>query len=473
MAGVSAAPRIIVQDAFTAGGAQQNLLRTEHHGTLTDAFTWTPSRHTVKAGINIPDWSRRRFDDNTNTAGTFYFANLAQYQLGLPYAFIQQQGNGHQAFLEKVLGLFAQDEMQVTPRLTVAVGVRYDWQNYFHDDNNLAPRGSIAWAPTALSRTIVRGGAGLFYDRSGPLIISDLLTSRAGLLQRYVLTDPGYPDPLRPGDSLAAQPSSVVQLSPDTHIPSTLQYSAGIERQIGKATTVSVTYVGTRGDGLFLSRDLNAPAPPLYDGRPNPDRGVVRQVESSGRLIGHSLQLMMRGNVTRVFSGQMQYSFGRAMNDTNGVSWFPANDYDLSGEWARADFDKRHGFEGLGTLKLGNVMRFGVALSLSTGKPYTLLAGQDLSGNARGSARPAGVARNSLTGPGYADLDLRWSREIGLHARPKPNDPWSLTVGVDAFNVLNHTNFTSYVGTVTSPLFGRPTSAQPSRRLQFSIRTKF
>jgi hypothetical protein len=97
----------------------------------------------------------------------------------------------------------------------------------------------------------------------------------------------------------------------------------------------------------------------------------------------------------------------------------------------------------------------------------------DLYSNARGSARPAGVPRNSLTGPGYADLDLRWSRDIGLRARTKPNDPWSLTVGVDAFNVLNHTNFTSYVGTATSPLFGLATSAQPPRRLQFSLRTKF
>jgi hypothetical protein len=127
----------------------------------------------------------------------------------------------------------------------------------------------------------------------------------------------------------------------------------------------------------------------------------------------------------------------------------------------------------MGTFRLGAATQFSVVASLSTGRPYTLLAGEDLNGNARGSARPAGVPRNSLTGPGYADLDLRLSRDIKLRARSKPNDPWVLTVGIDAFNVLNHTNFTSYVGTVTSPLFGNATSALPPRRLQFSMRTKF
>jgi hypothetical protein len=473
IAGVSGARRIVVQDAFVGGGAQQNLLRTEHHATLTDAFTWTPPRHTIKAGVNVPDWSRRRFDDNTNAAGTFYFADLPQYELGRPYAFIQQQGNGHQAFLEKVLGVFAQDEMQLTPRLTVAAGVRYDWQNYFHDDNNVSPRGSIAWAPPGLTRTIVRGGAGVFYDRSGPVIISDVLTSRAGLLRRVVITDPGYPDPVAPGQSLDAQPRSLVQLSPDVHLPSTLQYSAGIERQLAKASTLSVTYTGMRGYDLFFSRDVNAPAPPAYTGRPDPGYGVVRQVESAGRLVSHSLQVMVRGAIMRRFTGQFQYSLSRAMNDTSGIAWFPANDYDLAGEWSRADFDKRHGFEGLGTFKLGEATRVGVSVSLSSGRPYTLLAGEDRFNNARASARPAGVPRNSLTGPGYADLDLRWSREIALHARAKPRDPWSLTVGVDAFNVLNHTNFTTFLGTAASPLFGRATSAYPSRRLQISARTKF
>lgn len=448
----SSLPRIVVQDAFIGGGAQQDLRRTEHHVTLTDALTWTPRRHTVRFGINVPDWSRRGFDDRTNRGGTFHFASLDQYQRGVPYAFTLQEGDGRLVFVEKVVGVFAQDEVQVHPRLTLAGGIRYDWQNYFHDNNNVAPRGSLAWAPRGLSQTLVRAGAGLFYDRSGPVVIADLLYSRAGALRRYQLSDPAYPYPLGPGESPAAQPSTIVQLSPAARIPSTFQYGAGIERQIGKATAVSLTYTGMRGYALFYSRDVNAPLPPAYVARPDRTRAVVRQIESAGRLSSHSLQLMLRGAVTRRFTGQMQYSLSRAFTDTNGASWFPANDYDLDGEWARADFNRHHNFEGLGTLTLGRAVRAGVALSLASGRPYTMLAGADRYGNGRGSARPVGVARNSLNGPGYANLDLRLSREFLLAQRAKPHDRWSLTIGLDAFNVLNRTNFVTYLGTVTSTL---------------------
>jgi outer membrane receptor protein involved in Fe transport len=472
----SKAPRIVVLDAFIGGGAQADLLRTEHHATLTDTLTWTISHHTVKGGINVPDWSRRRFDDGSNAGGTFYFASLSTYALGQPYAFVQQQGNGHVAFLEKLIGVFVQDEIQFNRNLTIALGLRYDWQNYFGDTNNVSPRGSIAWAPRALGRSIIRGGAGLFYDRSGPVVISDLLHSRDGRLNRYVLSDPGYPDPLTPGQSLAAQPRSLVQLAPDVGLPATLQYSLGVERQLGKAT-LSVTYIGMHGYGLFLSRDVNAPLPPLYDARPDPSLGVVRQIESNGRLQADSIQVTMRGGVTKFFNGQLQYTLGRTRNDTNGVTWFPANDYNQQGEWARADFDQRHRFDALGTFKVGDLMRLGVAVSLYSGKPYTLLAGQDLFNNGRSNARPAGVPRNSLDGPGYADVDVRWSRDLlvrpGKKLGKKPDDSTSLTVGLDAFNVLNRTNYSGYIGTIDSPLFGRAIAAQPPRRVQVSLRAKF
>ena len=116
------APKIIVLDAFTGGGAQADRSRTEHHLKLTDIVSWTKGRHTDKTGFQIPDLSRRRFDDNTNTAGTFYFSSLGDYVGNRPYSFIQQAGNGHVVFLEKVFGGFAQDEIRVRPNLTIVMG---------------------------------------------------------------------------------------------------------------------------------------------------------------------------------------------------------------------------------------------------------------------------------------------------------------------------------------------------------------
>jgi hypothetical protein len=468
---IGPARKLVVLDAFTGGGAQGDQLRTEHHFTLTEMLTWSSGRHTVKFGMNIPDWSRRRFDDNTNIGGTFYFSNIAAYNVGQPFSFIQQVGNGHVAFLEKVLGFFVQDEVRINSRLSASLGLRYDWQNYFHDNDNVGPRGSLAFAPTDDRKLVLRGGAGLFYDRTGPRPIQDLIRYNGERQLLYVITNPGFPNPYAPG-GLGAQPPGVVELSPNVELPRTLQYSASVERQLAKATVASITYTGTRGFDQFLSRDVNAPPPPLYLTRPDSTRGVVREIESTGKLVGNSVQFTLRGQLTKMLNVSGQYTLSETKNNTSSITWMPPNSYDLSLEYARADSDQRHRFDLLGSLNAGRWLNAGVALALYSGRPYSLTTGTDEFNTGRADARPSGVPRNSLEGPAYADLDLRWSRDVILDRAKKETGP-VLTFGVDAFNALNHVNYTSYVGTLTSPFFGQAIAAQPARRLQFSVRTRF
>lgn len=465
-------PRIVVLDAFTGGGAQGDSLRTEHHFTLTNMVTWSPGRHVVKAGINIPDWSRRRFDDNTNAGGTFYFSSLADYTAARPYALIQQAGNGHVAFLEKVVGLFVQDEIRLGPRVSASVGLRYDWQNYFHDSNNFGPRGSLAYAPTEDGRTVVRAGAGVFYDRSGPRPIQDILRYDGVRQLRYVITDPSYPNAFTSGTPISADPPSVVQLSPDIVIPWMLQYSASLERQLAKATSASITYIGSRGFDQFRSRDINAPLAPLFASRPDPTRGVVREIESAGTMVANSLQFTLRGQLTRFVYTQAQYTLSETKNDTSGINWMPPNSYDLSQEYARADFDQRHRFDLLGTITAGSWFNVGASVALYSGRPYSMTTGLDSFNTGVANARPAGVPRNSLEGPGYADLDLRLSRDL-FFDRIKKGDGAAMTLGIDAFNVLNRVNYVGYIGTLSSPFFGQAVAAQPPRRFQLSIRARF
>jgi len=103
---------------------------------------------------------------------------------------------------------------------------------------------------------------------------------------------------------------------------------------------------------------------------------------------------------------------------------------------------------------------------------YLVTTGLDNYNDGMANARPAGVPRNSLQGPGYADLDLRWSHDFYLVRAKKDKGPMA-TLGIDAFDVLNHVNYPSDVGVQTSPFFGRPVSAQPGRRLQLSFRFRF
>ena len=463
--------RIGVLDAFIGGGAQVDSLRTEHHFTLTETVTWSSGRQTVKFGVNIPDWSWRGFDDRSNTGGSFAFSSLQDFADHRPYSFTQQAGDGHAAFLEKIVGGFVQDDIRLRPNLSVDVGLRYDWQGYFHDTNNFAPRASFAYAPDEARHTVIRGGAGVFYDRTGPGPILDLIRYDGQHLARYVIVNPGYPDPLGPGQTLAAQPASIVQLGPDVTIPYTAQYSFGVERQLRPKTTLSVNFVGSRGVDQFRSRDVNAPRPPDFAARPDPTRGVVRQIESAGRMETESLQFTLRGQMTRYFNGSAEYSFGRAYNDTSGINWMPPNAYDLSLEYARADFTQRHRVEMFGALTPGKGVTIGVSGTAATGRPYSLTTGTDLFHTGTANARPPGVARNCLDGPGFADVDLRASRDFELPSASGRKH--TLNLGVDVFNALNHVNYNYYVGNLSSPFFGQAISANPPRRVQFSLRVRY
>src|SRR5260370_32830133 len=191
-------------------------------------LVWSGAKHTLRAGINVSDVSRRGLDDNTNTLGTYTFSTLQDYP-DHPFSLLRQSGNGHIVFVEGVLGGFFQDEFRVLPNLQISTGVRYDWQNYFHDYNNLSPRLSLAYAPGKSKKTVIRVGGGFFYDRSGPGVISDLIRYNGNRLRQYLITD--FTKPFEAG------PTSVVRLEPGVRIPYTLQYGVSVERQWAKSTT--------------------------------------------------------------------------------------------------------------------------------------------------------------------------------------------------------------------------------------------
>lgn len=193
------------------------------------------------------------------------------------------------------------------------------------------------------------------------------------------------------------------------------------------------------------------------------------------------MEISFRGQITRYFNGLIQYTLGRAYNDvpgnysastrTIGINSFPANNYDLSGEWARADYDQRNRLNLLGTLHAARYLEFGIGLFANTGAPYTETTGRDDYNDGYANARPVGVRRNSLQGPAFVELDLRWSHEF-LFERGKKEGP-RINFAVDGFNVANKVNYASYVGNLSSPFFGQAVAAKPSRRLQFSARFEF
>lgn len=464
---VTRAAKLVVDGGFTVGGAQADLYTTENNLKINDIVSWSHKRHYVKFGITIPNLSRRAWQDETNRVGTYSFASLADYEAARPSNFTQRQGYGHTIFWLNELGIFAQDQIQVTPRLQAIVGLRYDWQTYFESPHNFSPRGSLAYALKD-QRTVLRVGAGVFYDRSGPAPLADLKLLNGVNLRSYTIVNGLYPNPA----VAPSTPSNLVRRADDAFIPYTVHYLASVERKLASRTTVAISYDGSRGFHQFRSRDVNAPLPPFYLGCPDAGVGVLRQMESKGKQVSNALEINVETKAGSWFSGMAQYVWSRTENDTGGIGWFPANQYDLRGEYGRADFDQLQRFDLLGTFHEESWWNLGLNLHLASGLPCTETAGADLFHTGMLNARPAGVSRNTLETSGNVTVDARWAHDL-YFSRGKEDSKPHLTVAVDAFNVVNRTNFGGYVGNVRSPLFEQPTTAQPGRRMQFTLRYKF
>jgi hypothetical protein len=470
---VSALPGIVVRDAFVGGGAQSTVLRTESGGKLNDIVTLSHGKHIVKFGVQIPNLNRRVWDDESNQGGTFSFATLADYAAGHPYAYTVQQGSGRVSLWWREYGAFVQDQIRISPNLQAAIGLRYDWQAFFHDANNFAPRASLAWSPRKDGKTIVRAGAGIFYDRTGVGPIANLMLHDGATLRSYTILNPSYPDPFAGGVTLSSLPTNVTRLAPDVQIPYSLQYSVNVERQVSKSISVVAGYRGTRGHHFFRSVDTNAPLPPDFTSVPDSRFGHVQEIRSDGRLRSDAIELTLRGRYQKKLSGQVQYTFSRASNDTSGINWYPSNQYaPLSAEWGPADFDVRHRLNLLGTLSAGRWGNLGLSARFASALPYSQIAGIDLFRTGLANARPSGVGRNTLRASAYKTVDVRWSHDISL-TEAKGEKARELTLALDAFNVFNHPNFAGYIGNVRSPFYLSPTTGSAGRRLQLSAEVKF
>jgi hypothetical protein len=466
---VTEAPSIQVSGSFTGGGAQADLARTENTVHVNEVVSLNHGKHYIRFGAQLPQVSKRAVDDHTDRLGTLSYASLANYTSNTPYFSTVQTGTGRGLYWANEIGAFIQDQITLTPKLQVSLGVRYDWQTYLSDNNNLAPRASLAYSVDG-GKTIIRLGSGVFYDRTGGDFPGIVKLHNGVVLQTLQVQNPG--------PNSAPVHSGIVRFASNVRAPYTFQSSFGIEHQIHKTITVTAAYRDSIQVKSFRSRDANAPILPpnpsltaVYP-RLNPNVGEIQQIESGGRQVVNALDLSFRGRAGRWFSGQAQYTLARAESNTGGINWFPQNQYDPNNEWGRANFDRLHSFNLLGNINPGHWLTLGVSATLYSGTPYNETTGDDNFHTGLGNARPAGVGRNTLQAGGTADLDLIWNHDFQL-TKATGDSAKILTAGVSAFNILNHANYTTYIGALSSSLFGQPTAALPGRQMQFSFGYRF
>jgi len=417
----------LVLGAFTDGGNQQgNSTDKENRYELQNYTSVMRGNHLIKFGARLrvlTDSNR----SNSNFNGVFTFPSLTAYQNtelllhGLPplpsCSGTQDLNCGPSQFsittgqpLSQVslvdTGLYGQDDWKVRPNLTVSYGLRFETQNDIHDHANWAPRLSFAWGlgrgKNPSPKTVLRAGAGIFYDRFTYNLVLQAERLNGTTQQQTIITNPNfYPNTTPPPNVAVSQVSpTIYQISPNLRAPMTIQSAVSLERQVTRKATVAVTYLNSRGEDQLFLRNINAP---FSNGvRPFGGTENIYQYDSEGIFRQNQLITNVRINAGRL-SLFVNYTLNYANSDlgTGGSSGsysspgspgFLSNQYDPMADYGRSTFDVRHKVFMGGTLALPYAFRLNPFMVIASGQPYDITTGTDWNGDSIFNDRPALVS---------------------------------------------------------------------------------
>ena len=404
--GNNSIPTINVADSFTDGGTSVGQSSSkENQIQLQNNTSFALGAHALKMGgrmryVSITDISRQNFGGNwTFTSIESYKATL----LGLPGAGPSQfritAGNPQASVSQIDFGAYGQDDWKVRPNLTVNLGLRYENQDNISSNYNFAPRIGFAWAPGKQpSRTVVRGGVGVFYDRIGENLTLTANRLNGANQKQYIVTNPTFYPNIPSIATLDAfqVPVSKYQLANDIQAPYTIQSVISLERQLPHNVRLSVSYINARTLHMLRARAINAPLPGTYNPqvptsgvRPLGNIGNIFEYESSGRFNQNQFIVNVNSSFSRSASLNAYYVFSRAKGDTDGSGTFSANPYDFSGEYGRTSQDIRHRFVVTGSFRIPWGVSLNPFVIVSSGRPFNITLGRtDLNGDTLYTERP-------------------------------------------------------------------------------------
>lgn len=490
------ASAVIVQSAFRAGGATVSGANRSRAVMSDTMFTLRVKPYTLRVG-SLMTWNYNEQGQLNNTLGTFTFTDLASYVAARPATFTQRVGAQPLAFWIGQGGAFAQMEYTTRSRWSFGLGTRYEWQTGIDDRATFSPRLGVTRA-FRRGQTNVRAGHGWFYGWMPTRIEEETIRlARGSSEQEIIIRDPGYPDAYGQGTtSTRRDPPTQLVLAESAHLPRWQRTSVGIDHQIRQGWRVGVDTFYQHTGNEFRSVDLNAPVNGV---RPNPVFGRTLLVQSIGRATQAGFNVDLFLTPRRGMFGNVRYGYSRTMNDADDALTPPATGT-FATEWAPARGESRHRFNwNIG----GPIGPWGLTASLNgrvqSGVPYNVTTGRDENLDAIFNDRPAGGPRNARRGALTTQTDLRvgWmitgrpvnaqiaaQRGPGGGSGPRGAPGRGRGPGVreqgkrlEAFlfvsNLFNRVNYGSYVGVLTSPFFGQPTSAQAARRVELGWRFSF
>jgi hypothetical protein len=437
-----------------------------------DTFTWVTGRHTLKFGGSVLRRDYNAFQSDTlhgtMSFTTAYSSNPAAPQgtgigaadvlLGKPVSGSIRYLTGTRGFRRSELGLFIQDDVKISARLTLNAGLRYEncfgcpWnevnnrQYQFlpatgslaragstgisgsgtrNDSNNFGPRIGLAYRIGG--KTVFRAGYGIFY--SFPLLdITRNLASNPPEFVAWSFTNNQFDfTGARAASSGFERPAAGVAtgaplnaISATDPTPSIQQWNAALQRELPRSLSLTVAYVGTKGTHLESRYNLNAPVPgvtPVAARQPYPQFQAINISSNRDDSIYHGLQVSGERRFGQGLAMLLAYTYSHAIDINSGDFQSPMDVRNFRLDRANADFDVRHRFSASASYALPfrsghRVLRHAVQswqingiLSLYGGLPFSVSSATNTL-NTGGATRADRLCSGSL--PGDRRTLQRW-----------------------------------------------------------------
>ncbi|MBI4443552.1 MAG: TonB-dependent receptor [Acidobacteria bacterium] len=327
--------------------------------TVSDDMSLTRGSHSMKFGFELQRIQNNYFLDFFS-GGQYTFNSLREFLANQPFSFIGAlpgKLDTQRGWRQTLFGFYFQDNYRVRDRLTLNLGLRYEFTTnpteangkLFHLKDplkdpefvpvehvfannpslrNFGPRFGFAWDVFGDQKTSLRGGFGIYFNQILPRTYAHIAFNPPFTVLGFSLF-PTFPNPLEKGVAGLAPSVSPVTNHIVNNTPYMMQYNLNGEREILPATVLRIGYVGSRGVHLFLGRDWNAfVSQRLPDGRlirpvgsprPNPRFGNLALKTPDANSAYNSLQIAVNKRLRQGLQFQVSYTFSKSIDDMSAT----------------------------------------------------------------------------------------------------------------------------------------------------------
>ena len=370
------APTVNVIGNFTGGGNSGGTqTQTFDHIEVQNYTSVQLAKNFIRAGMRVRINRQAQFS-TAGSNGTFSYRTIADYQNNNPFQYrVTQINNARVGTHLTDVGLYAEDDWKARPNLTLTYGLRYEAQGAIQSGHDFAPRVSVNYGVPRKGgdpKTVLRLGYGIFYNRFdlGNEINTIVQNGTNELVLNYLAPTTGCsPTNTAPCGTTQAARNTIYTFGPGLRSAYNSQFAAGVDQQLPRRTSLSVTYLNTLGIHQYFSRSVATPT----------SNNLNYQYQSGGTFRTNQLLTNVRGQITPRLSVFAFYSLRLQNSNTNGANSFqtdplnPNTDYGRSGNrnslFAFASWTA--------PLKI-SVSPFMIA---NSGNPYSIVTGTDVNGD--------------------------------------------------------------------------------------------